>query len=76
MTFDGEVVYQDHRVFVPHRQAEDLKPKVFALLKKLGTMDQPEPSPSEGACRWCPVPEDLCQARWTEQTAPVLTSEF
>ena len=77
MIFDGEVVYQDGSVLIKSSDAEALKPKVFKMLKWLGTVERPSASPSESACRFCDVPESECHERWTEDRAPgVLTSEF
>lgn len=71
MTFDGTVIYQDHSVPVPYALAEQFKPKIFALLKKLGTSPRPEASPSESACRFCDVPKEECPDRIEEATAEV-----
>src|SRR3990167_6066084 len=67
MQFSGLVIYQDHEVQTPPAQVDLIRPKVFALLKKLGTIPRPEASPSVGNCRFCDVPESLCSERATEE---------
>ena len=77
MTFEGLVIYPAHEVSIPPSSAAELKPKLFALLKKLGTMPRPVASPSDSACRFCDVPDDECAERFHIETAEaVLTAEF
>jgi hypothetical protein len=76
MVFGGMVVYPTYSVQVKPWEAEALKSRLFALLKQLGTMTQPDPSPGEHVCRFCDVPDDLCHARWTDPMETVLTEEF
>lgn len=64
MQFDGQVVYPDRTVTIKHADAERLKPKLFALAKRLGTIPKPDASPSESACRFCEVPLADCPERW------------
>lgn len=78
MMFDGEVFYSRTGESVPLKwaEAEAIRPRIFALLRKLGTMEQPDPSPSEHSCRYCEIPESICSARWKEDTPDVLVSEW
>mgnify|MGYP001565145288 CR=1 FL=1 len=76
MMFDGLVVYDTHRVAIEPKQAEELKPRIFALLKELGTMPRPEPSPSQSNCAYCDVAEGDCAARWQEVTQAEAVTEF
>lgn len=69
MIFDGKVIYQTHDVAVTPAHADQIRPRVFALLKKLGTIARPEASPSESACRFCDVPDDVCPDRFKSETA-------
>ena len=67
MQFDGEVHYaNDPMVKLKSTQAETIKPKLFALLKQLGTMERPTPSPSRDACRYCAVPDAECGQRFQD----------
>ena len=76
MTFEGEVVYRTHRVPITAQEIAPMRPKVFALLRDLAAT-KPEPNPSEGACRFCDVPEDICSSRYTGTSqVDVSTSEF
>lgn len=71
MIFDGRVIYKAHEVPVTPAEAAEMKPKIVALLKQLGTMPRPAASPSLGACRWCDVPDAECAERMTvESEAP------
>ena len=76
MIFDGIVDYGTYQVKVTPGQAAEMKPKLFALLKKLATMERPAASPSESACRFCEVPESKCPDRWKDDMAPAATEEF
>ena len=64
MTFDGLVIYADHVVNIPNAEALELRPRLFELLKKLGTMSRPTASPSESACWFCEVGDLECPDRW------------
>ncbi len=67
MQFAGQVIYKnDPPVQLMAKQALDLKPKLFALLKQLGTMERPTPSPSRDACRYCSVPDEECGQRFQD----------
>ncbi len=70
MIFEGEVVYPDHTVRITPAQAEEMKPRIFAVLRQLGKTDRPVASPSESTCRFCDVPDELCGDRWTDANAP------
>lgn len=76
MIFDGEVAYANgERTKVTPPEAEAIKPKLFALLRELGTDERPEPVPGATNCRWCDLSTADCAARFTE-SVDVLTSEF
>jgi hypothetical protein len=64
MQFDGQVVYPDRTVNIKPADAVQVRPKVFALLKRMGTIPKPDPSPSESACRFCDVPLAECPERF------------
>jgi RecB family exonuclease len=78
MIFDGCVVYKTHKVKVEPAQAAELKPKLFALLKRLGTMERPEPNPGEHTCRYCDVNETDCPKRFSaaDVVPTAVTAEF
>ena len=77
MQFAGEVIYPDHRVPLTPTVAEQFREKLFALLRRLAGDVRPEATPSEGACRFCDVPDSECEARWKEGTSvEALTAEF
>lgn len=71
MLFNGVVIYKDHEVQTTPAQVDQVRPKIFALLKKLGTIPRPESSPSVGNCRFCDVPESLCAERVGSETEMV-----
>lgn len=68
MIFDGEVVYASHTVKITPADAETLKPKLFALLRRLAGDVRPDPVPSEHSCRFCEIPMDVCSVRWMAET--------
>ena len=72
MIFDGKVIYKAHEVPVTQTQKADLKPKIIALLKHLGTMPRPEASPSFCNCRFCDVPDSECPDRFKAESEPQL----
>ena len=76
MIFEGEVVYPTHRVKVAAHEVGPMREKLFPLLKTLASSTRPDPSPSEGACRFCDVPDELCGSRFQGKTSDVLVSEF
>ena len=78
MIFDGKVIYKAHEVQVTQTHKADLKPKIIALLKQLGTMPRPEARPSFSNCRFCDVPDSECQYRFKAESEPqsVLTEMF
>lgn len=78
MQFDGTVIYNTHDVPVSHASAMELKPKLFALLRRIGSPERPEATPSEGSCKFCPVPKSECPDRIDVTEAPVgvLTTEW
>lgn len=69
MTFSGLVVYQGAEVKVQASEATVMRPKLFGLLKQLGTMPRPEPTPGRDACRFCEVPDSECGVRFKNQDA-------
>lgn len=77
LIFSGLVVYLDHKVPVTPAQAEALRPKLFALVRRLATTDRQPAAPSESACKFCNVPASECSERWTEdQGSAAVTKEF
>jgi len=76
MQFAGRVIYAPPlpAVDLTPAQATEMAPRIFAMLKKLGTMPQPEPSPGEHTCQFCEIPDGDCDARWKANGAPVATS--
>lgn len=78
MQFSGAVVYPTHTTRLTADDANALRPRLFELLKKLGSIPRPEASPSESACRFCPVSVTDCPDRMGEsQASPVVhTSLF
>ena len=75
MQFNGLVQYRDTSVLLVPAQAEALKGRLFEVVKDLGRTDRPVAAPSEGACRFCPVPDTVCPDRWRPDTdtAPTTT---
>lgn len=78
MRFDGKVVYSESNVVqISAWDADKLKPKLVTLLKRLGMMQKPpEPSPSESACKYCEVPDDLCSQRVSGGPQEAVTDLF
>lgn len=78
MPFEGRVVYPTHTVEVASADAQALKPRLFALLQRLGSPDRPAASPSVSACRWCDVSATDCPDRVDApaESVDVLTSEW
>jgi hypothetical protein len=76
MTFSGLVVYGDQGVDVTARQAAELKPKLFKLLRDLGTMERPVPAPGKDSCRFCDIPDADCGVRWKDEQTEAATVEF
>ncbi len=68
MQFEGLVVYgaSGPSKLLKPIQAETIKPKLFALLRQLGTMERPTPSPSRDACCFCDVPDAECGQRFQD----------
>jgi len=75
MVFDGLVIYPTHQVKVTPAEANGLRSKAFGLLKQLGTMARPAPSPSRDNCLWCVVPKSECPDRWSEVELPEVVNE-
>lgn len=78
MQFNGAVQYADGTtVQTTPKQAEELKPKLFELVKRLATLAiAPEPNPSRSACLFCDVTDADCGKRWTENDEGGVTEEF
>lgn len=74
MLFNGQVIYRAHTVDLTPADAEAMKPKMFAMLKRLGTIPQPEPSPGKGVCLYCDMPD--CAARWREDEEQAVTTDL
>ncbi len=71
MQFAGQVHYKTHVVDLTPKDAEAIKPKLFAMLRWLGTTSKPDARPSRSACRFCDVNEQDCPDRFdsTEERA-------
>jgi hypothetical protein len=78
MQFEGEVVYASGGgIVLEPREAESIKPRLFALVRQLATMERPNPSPSRDACLFCDVPDSECPDRWRDDMETVAqTAEF
>jgi hypothetical protein len=77
MQFAGKVMYTTHEVDLKPSDADAIKPRLFALLKSLGSENRPAPAPSEQNCKFCDVSEVDCPQRWSEEQEPsVLVSEW
>ncbi len=78
MRFDGIVQYGTHKVDLTAGQADALRPKVFQILKHLGTCERPSASPGEQVCRFCEVSDEECKDRWSAEKdpEPAMTVEF
>ena len=78
LLIDGEVCYSEPpSVFVELEFVEPIRDKLFRLLREIGQGPRPEPVPSERECKYCPVTEADCAARWQgEPWAGVIVSEF
>lgn len=79
MRISGEVFYKDQaRVGVePEELTAELRKKIFALAKYVGSMTQPPaytPSPHE--CAFCKIGPNDCAKRMTMETAVAETEEF
>ncbi len=75
MLFDGTVIYKTHPVAVTPKHADELRPRITGLLKKLGTIPRPEASPSRDACRFCEVTDKDCSDRFKGESEPQQTTE-
>jgi hypothetical protein len=76
---EGEVCYGDHIVTVSKEMAESIAPKLFTLLKDLGSDVIPRAIPSKADCRWCEILESECPDRWKEgqqASAEVAVTDF
>lgn len=75
---EGAVVYPQSEFLLPAGYLDKLRPRLFALLKRIGEATFPEATPSQSECRFCMVPFQLCAERWVsvEPAAPVQTTEF
>jgi len=67
---EGEVCYGDHIVTVSQEMAASVAPKLFALLKEMGSEDRPQPIPSQHDCQFCEITEADCPSRWKADEAP------
>jgi hypothetical protein len=64
MRVEGEVVYQDHTVDISPEEVNPIRPRLFALLRRMGADLRPEAVPSEAECRFCSVSEMDCPDRF------------
>lgn len=78
MRFEGEVIYPTHTLPVRYEDAQALKPRLFSLLRLLGSKERTDASPSESGCKWCDVSKADCPDRLESaaETVDVLTSEW
>ena len=76
MIFDGKVIYTAHDVLVTPQDAAEMRPKIIALLKQLGTMPRPTASPGEQTCRFCDIPDSECPDRFKALPPVAKTVEF
>ena len=77
MQFEGDVIYQSlNSIVLSPSDAEAIRPKLFALLKQLGTMARPAPIPGRDACQFCKVPDAECGQRYRDEEETVTTLEF
>jgi CRISPR/Cas system-associated exonuclease Cas4 (RecB family) len=78
MQFDGVLVYANPtmRMVIPASDTEETKQQLFPLLKKLGTMPQPPPTPTVSNCKWCEVPTSMCPDKIVTVPEDIFTSEW
>lgn len=76
MQFAGKVVYPTHTVDLTPADAAALKPRLFEILRKLGSLTRPAAAPSRDACRFCDVSEIDCTERFQVDAPDVETAEF
>jgi hypothetical protein len=69
LVVEGEVVYKTHTVSIAHEEPQQVRDRLFALLRRVGSDVRPDPVPSERECEWCDIAE--CAVRWTAPSAPV-----
>lgn len=67
MQFAGRVVYPTHTVELHPHEAEAFRPKLMALMRRLGTAERPVPNPGRDACRFCEVPDEACGVRYVHE---------
>jgi hypothetical protein len=72
---EGELHYKTHTTPISAEySASQVKDRLFALLRKLGTSEQAPPTvPSERECAWCDIA--ACADRWTAAAAPAVDVE-
>lgn len=75
IVFDGRVVYETHEVPLTPAQADELRPRLMEMLRRLGKPEPPEATPGRDACRWCEVPDSICAVRYTDDLVAV-SEEF
>lgn len=64
MVFDGLVIYPTRTITVTPKQADEFKPRLMAMMRRLGESVEPGKDPSRDACRWCEIPDALCAVRY------------
>lgn len=72
----GKLVYPDRVEWIEPEEAEHTRKPLFALMKRIGSSDRPEPRPSWKECRFCPVAKADCSVKVETEPVDVLTSEF
>lgn len=65
MQFDGRVVYKDRVVTIEHAKVEAFRPRLMAVMKRLGSAVRPDAQPGRDACQFCSVPATECAVRHT-----------
>jgi hypothetical protein len=76
MIFEGRVVYPTHEVTIHPDQAQQFRPMLMAMMKRLGATERPDAQPSRDACRYCDISAADCPQRWQDEDATVNTEFF
>lgn len=77
VTMHGAIAYKHQTVDVPLESVAPIRPKLFELMRRLGSDVRPEPTPTEAECGWCSISAIDCDRRFGEGKAvDVMTSEW